>query len=170
MVNSFERWWRHLTTGRMARSRAFPGPVMRAIEAAIRDCEALHPGEIRFAVDTALTIPELMSGLTPRHIAIEAFSRLRVWDTAHNNGVLIYVLLADRDVEIVADRGVGNSRVPLAEWEACCRAMETHFRAGNFRDGAVAGIEAVARVLARFPPVAGTVDVGDELPNAPALL
>jgi uncharacterized membrane protein len=170
MVNSFERWWRHLTTGRMARSRAFPGPVMRAIEEAIRDCEALHPGEIRFAVDTALTIPELMSGLTPRHIAIEAFSRLRVWDTAHNNGVLIYVLLADRDVEIVADRGVGNSRVPLAEWEACCRAMETHFRAGNFRDGAVAGIEAVARVLARFPPVAGTVDVGDELPNAPALL
>ncbi len=170
MVNSPGRFWRHLTTGALARRRAFPDLVMRAIEASIRDCESRHPGEIRFAVDTALSIPELMSGLTPRQSAIDAFSKLRVWDTAYNNGVLIYVLLADRDVEIVADRGVGNSRVPLAEWEACCRAMETHFRAGNFRDGAVAGVEAVARVLARFPPAAGTVDVGDELPNAPALL
>lgn len=170
MVNSFQRWWRHLTTGRMARSRAFPGPVMKAIEEAIRNCEAQHPGEIRFAVDTALSIPELMAGLTPRQTAIEVFSRLRVWDTACNNGVLIYVLLADRDVEIVADRGVGNSRVPLAEWEACCRVMETHFRDGKFRDGAVAGVEAVAKVLARFPPMPGTVDVGDELPDAPVLL
>ncbi len=170
MVNSLGRYWRHLTTGGLARRRAFGGHVMHAIEEAIRNCESRHPGEIRFAVDASLSLSELMAGLTPRQTAIEAFSKLRVWDTAHNNGVLIYVLLADRDVEIVADRGVGNSRVPLAEWEACCRPMEDHFRRGNFRDGAVAGIEAVAKVLARYPPVSEVADVGDELPNAPALL
>ena len=143
---------------------------MHEIEQAIRECESRHAGEIRFAVDVALSFGELWSGVTPRQSAIEAFSKLRVWDTAHNYGVLIYVLLADRDVEIVADRGVGNSRVPVAEWQACCHAMERHFREGKFRDGALAGIRAVAEVLGRHPPQAGVVDAGDELPNAPALL
>ena len=170
MVSPVGRWWRHLTAGSLARRRAFPNLVMAEIEQAIRECESRHVGEIRFAVDTALSLGELWAGITPRQSAIEAFSKLRVWDTAHNNGVLIYVLLADRDVEIVADRSVGNSRVPVTEWEACCHAMETHFRAGNFRDGAVAGVRAVADVLGRYPPQPGTADAGDELPNAPALL
>jgi uncharacterized membrane protein len=169
-VSRLSRWWRHLTTGSLARRRAFPPHVLQAIEQAIRDCEARHPGEIRFAVDTALSPGELWAGLSPRHCAIEAFSRLRVWDTARNNGVLIYVLLADRDVEIVADRAVGNARVPAAEWEACCRVMEQHFGRGRFREGAVAGVHAVADVLARHPPGEAVPDEGDELPNAPAVL
>ena len=168
MVSSLERWWRHWTTGTLARRRAFPTHVMHAVEQAIRECESRHAGEIRFAVDVALSSAELWAGLTPRQSAIEVFSRLRVWDTAHNNGVLIYVLLADRDVEIVADRGVGTGLVPQAEWEDCCRVMETHFAKGRFRDGAVAGINAVADVLARHPPQGP--DAGNELPDAPALL
>ena len=170
MVNGLSRWWRHLTTGSLARRRAFPNHVLHAIEQAIRDCEARHRGEIRFAVDAALSPSELWAGLTPRQCAIDAFSRLRVWDTAHNNGVLIYVLLAERDVEIVADRDVGDRRVPASEWEACCRVMEQHFARGHFRDGAIAGIRAVADVLARHPPGDPIPDAGDELPNAPALL
>ncbi|TDU26576.1 TLP18.3/Psb32/MOLO-1 phosphatase superfamily protein [Panacagrimonas perspica] len=170
MVTSMKRWWRHLTTGSLARRRAFPGLVMQQIESAIRECESRHTGEIRFAVDTALSFAELSAGMSPRECAIEAFSKLRVWDTAHNNGVLIYVLLADRDVEIVADRGVGNSRVPPSEWEACCHAMEAHFRRSHFRDGAVAGIRAVADVLGRYPPEPRVADAGNELPDAPALL
>lgn len=170
MVSPLSRWWRHLTTGSLARRRAFPGIVLNAIEQAIRECESRHTGEIRFAVDAALSPAELWGGLSSRQCAIEAFSRLRVWDTAHNNGVLIFVLLADRDVEIVADRGVGNSNVPPAEWEACCRVMERHFARGHFRDGAIAGIEAVADVLAHFPPTLEVPDAGNELPNAPALL
>ena len=141
---------------------------MIAIQEAIRRCESLHPGEIRFAVDVAMSLSELWAGLTPRERAIEAFSQLRVWDTEHNNGVLVYLLLADRDVEIVADRGVGAGRVPQTEWEACCHVMEKHFARGNFRDGAIAGIEAVADVLSRY---AGTdPEVGNELPDHPALL
>jgi uncharacterized membrane protein len=165
MVNAARRWLRHLCTGALARRRRFPPHAMQAIEQAIRACEQRHAGEIRFAMDAALSVRELWHGLSPREVAIEAFSRLRVWDTADDNGVLIYVLLADRDVEIVADRGV---RAPQAEWEACCRIMEQHFARGHFRDGAIAGIEAVAAVLARHPAV--RPDAGNELPDAPALL
>ncbi|MGQ0501509.1 MAG: TPM domain-containing protein [Panacagrimonas sp.] len=168
MVSRPGRWLRHLATGPWTRRRAFPLHAMEAIEDAIRSCEKIHPGEIRFAVDTALSLPELWHGFTPRDAAIEAFSHLRVWDTEPNPGVLIYVLLADRDVEIVADRGVGNQRVPAAEWQACCQIMEKHFSAGDFRGGAIAGIEAVAAVLARHPPP--RADFGNELPDGVALV
>ena len=77
------------------------------------------------------------------------------------------VLLADRDVEIVADRGVAGGVVSAAQWEACCQVMESRFRTGAFREGAIAGIEAVAAVLARHPPGRAA---GNELPDAPALL
>lgn len=168
MVSSLSRWLRHLMTGTLMRRRAFPPQTMQEIEGAIRACEATHSGEIRFAVDAALSLSDLWNDLRPRECAQEAFARLRVWDTAHNNGVLIYVLLADRDVEIVADRGVGQPRVPPDEWEACCRLMERHFALGRYRDGAIAGIEAVAAVLARHP--AAAADAGNELPDHPALI
>ncbi len=95
------------------------------------------------------------------------FSQLRIWDTEHNNGVLIYLLLADRDVEIVADRGV-HAKVGAQNWEDICRAMEAEFRAGHFEQGAVAGIEAVARQLALHFPRDG--DLGNELPDAPVVM
>jgi uncharacterized membrane protein len=166
-----KRWpriWRHLNTGATAVRRDFPAGTLAAIERAIAAAEARHPGEIRFAVEHSLPFAALWRGLTPRARAIQKFAELGVWDTAHNNGVLIYVLLADRDVEIVADRGVAAGRVPQAEWEQCCRVMEEHFRAGRFQQGAVAGIEAVAAVLARHP--AGPPDAGNELPDRPAVL
>lgn len=170
MVNaSWPRWLRHLLSGPWVLRRSFPPQALAAIEQAVRACEARHAGEIRFAVETALDPVELWRGVQPRQRAEEAFARLRVWDTEHNNGVLIYLLLADHDVEIVADRGVAGARVPPAEWEQCCQVMEQHFRVGRFREGAVAGIEAVADVLARHGPP-GPADVGNELPDRPALL
>ena len=88
----------------------------------------------------------------PRERALDIFSQLRVWDTEHNNGVLIYLLLADRDVEIIADRGI-DAHVGAAGWETICRAMEKDFRAGLFEHGVIKGIEDVSRLLARhFPP------------------
>ena len=148
--------------------QAFPRAALAAIQDAIARCEQRHPGEIRFAVEGALSPLALWRGQTPRERAEQVFSELRVWDTAHNNGVLIYVLLAERDVEIVADRGVGNARVPVAEWRACCETIEAQFRTGAFRDGAIDGIEAVAAVLVRYPPT--QIDAGNELPDAPVLL
>jgi uncharacterized membrane protein len=163
-----QRLWRHMRSGAWAVRRAFGPPVLAAIEQAVRDWERRHPGEIRFAVEADLPLAAIWAGVTPRQRALQVFANLGVWDTEHNNGVLIYVLLADRDVEIVADRGVARSLADAADWESCCRVMEAHFAEGRYRDGAIAGIEAVAAVLARHP--ADGVDVGNELPDAPVVL
>ncbi len=144
----------------------FPAAALRAIEEAIRASERAHAGEIRFAVESALDPAPLLRGVSARERAVGAFSQLRVWDTAQNNGVLIYLLLADHDVEIVADRGIA-ARVAAAEWERICRQMEAHFRDGHFEQGAVAGIHAVGALLARhFPSAGGGVN---ELPDRPHL-
>jgi len=168
MPSRLERIWRHFNIGARAVRRAFPPEAMAAIARKTREIEARQAGEIRFAVEDSLPFRRLWRGVTPRQRALEVFAQLGVWDTRDNNGVLIYVLLADRDVEIVADRGVGAGVVPQAEWEQCCRVIEDHFRAGRFAEGALAGVEAVAAVLARHAP--GPPDAGDELPNQPAVL
>ena len=106
---------------------------------------------------------------TPRARALQVFAALGVWDTEANNGILIYVLLADRDVEIVADRGF-NGRVSPAEWAAVCNTMEEKFRSGQYERGAVEGVHEAGRLLARhYPPLPGGRDE-DELPNRPAVL
>jgi uncharacterized membrane protein len=162
------RTLRHLSTGRALLHRRFPPHTLKAIEHAVRECESRHAGEIRFVVEAALRGPATLRVHTPRARAVEVFSHLRVWDTEHNNGVLIYVLLADHAVEIVADRGVAGGHVPQHEWDAACRLIEKHFGAGDFEQGAVAGVRAVAEVLARHPP--GARGPGNELPDAPVLL
>ncbi len=162
------RTLKHLCIGSLWQHRCFPPATLDAIEHAIRQCESRHAGEIRFAVEAALPLAALWRGQTPRERAQEVFSQLRVWDTEHNNGVLIYLLLADHDVEIVADRGVGNARIAQSEWEHCCRVMEPRLAAGHYLDGAVAGVEAVAAVLQRHPPA--HADVGNEQSDRPTLL
>ena len=119
-------------------------------------------------VETALEPEEVWAGLTPRERAVQTFSDLHMWNTELRNGVLIYVLLADRDVEVCADRGAA-AVIPVAQWEGVCRAMEAHFRGGRFAEGALAGVEAVGALLEKhFPADRGRNR--DELPNQPALL
>ena len=162
------RTLRHLFATRWhTRRRLFTPAVLGHIEAAIRAVEARHAGEIRFAVETALDGEALWRDLPPRARALEVFSQLGVWDTQNNNGVLIYVLLADRDVEIVADRGIA-ARVPAAQWEQVCREIEAFYREGRFAQGSVAGIHGVGRLLERHFP--GQSADPDELPNQPVLL
>ncbi|TCO82036.1 TLP18.3/Psb32/MOLO-1 phosphatase superfamily protein [Plasticicumulans lactativorans] len=147
--------------------RTFPPAALAAIEQAVKASEAAHTGELRFAIEAALGGRALLRGQRARERAIEVFSRLRVWDTEHNNGVLIYVLLADRAVEIVADRGI-DARVGAAAWAAICRDIETAFGAGRFSDGALAGIAAItAQLRTHFPAAA---DDRNELPDAPVVL
>ena len=163
------RWFRHaFDTGSRLR-RAFPQATLDAVEQAVDESERSHTGEIRFAIEAALEPGEVWAGRTPRERALEVFAALGVWDTEANNGVLIYVLLADRDVEIVADRGF-NRLVAAGEWQAVCEDMERHFRNGNFREGALVGVRAVGRIIAtHYPQGPGQRDE-DELPNRPALL
>jgi uncharacterized membrane protein len=158
---------RHLATTRFSTRRRFPPATRAAIEQAIKECESRHAGEIRFVVETAFGLPELWHDVAPRQRALQLFGQLGVWDTAHNSGVLVYVDLADRVVEIIADRGIA-ARVPPAEWAAVCRQMEHHYREGRFREGSVVGILGVAALLGRHFP--GRTPGGDELPSQPVLL
>jgi uncharacterized membrane protein len=165
------RLLRHATTTHWRTRLRFPASTLDAIERAVARAEESHAGQIRFAIETALTPQQILRGMTTRERALEVFSALRVWDTHDNNGVLIYVQLADRNVEIVADRGF-KPRVSPAEWEAVCRRMEAHFREGRFESGAVDGVDAVGQLLARhFPaPPGGRSSAVNELPDRPALL
>lgn len=132
---------RHLVLDRWAVQARFPQATLDAIESAIAAEEARHDGELRFAVEGALPLGDLLAGTTAHARAIELFSRLRVWDTEQNAGVLVYLLLADKRVEIVADRGI-DRRVGHAAWEAICGAMQREFAAGRFEAGAIAGVRA----------------------------
>jgi uncharacterized membrane protein len=164
---SFGRVLRHLFATRWRVRHHFTTTALAEIELAIREVESRHSGEIRFVVETALDGEELWRGITPRERAMNVFGHLGVWDTANNNGVLIYVLFADRDVEIVADRGIAQ-QVSQGEWEQVCREIEAHYREGRFAQGSVAGVLAVGRLLERHFPGRGAD--ADELPNSPVLL
>ena len=158
---------RHLCTTSLHIRNRFPQATLDAIEQAIGASEALHSGEIRFAIEAALDFPPLLHGVTSRQRALDVFSLLRVWDTEHNSGVLIYLLLKDRKVEIVADRGIA-AKVAQSEWETVCRNMERAFRGGDFKAGALAGIQDISTLLARhFPADARNPN---ELPNRPQIL
>ena len=163
----FARFLRHVVTGPRRVRSCFPESALRAIEAAIGEGERRHAGEIRFAVEAAVDPLAVLRGQPPRARALEVFDQLHVWDSANRTGVLIYLLLADRDIEIVADRGIAE-RVAQPEWEAICRAMEVELRAGRYEMGAIVGIRAVSDLLARhFPP--GDANP-DEQPNRPVVL
>lgn len=162
-----KRFVRHLFATDLRTHRCFPAHALTAIEQEIRAAERGHSGELRFVIESALDVGALWRGVTPRQRALEVFGRLRIWDTAHNNGVLIYVLLVDRDVEIVADRGF-DGLVQPPEWEAVCHAMEQEFRQRRFKDGALAGIRAASALIGRhFPPRPQDVN---ELPDRPVIL
>ena len=166
MMN-IKRIAKHLLMTRWQVNRAFSRDSLIAIEQAIKASETAHVGEIRFAVEGALDGAPLFKGQSARERAIDVFSQLRIWDTEHNNGVLIYLLLADRDVEIVADRGI-HAKVGAGEWESICRKMETAFKQANFEDGVVSGIQAVTQhLMQHFPASAAS---RNELPDNPVVL
>src|SRR5712671_1267353 len=158
---------RHLLEHRWRLRRIFSPKVLDAIEAAIKASEATHSGQIRFVVEGALDGAPLFRNQSARERALDIFSKLRIWDTAHNNGVLIYLLLADRQVEIIADRGI-DAKVGASGWERICKAMEIDFRAGNFESGVIKGIQAVSQQLAAYFPRHGASP--NELPDAPVVM
>lgn len=158
------RHW--LTPGWQVR-RTFPAKAFAAIETAISAAERSHGGQICFAVEAALETGPLLRGVSARERALEVFSQLRVWDTEQNNGVLIYLLLADHDVEIVADRGI-SAHVGAAEWERICQTMERAFYDGRFDGGVIEGITLVGAQMALHYPRRG--DTANELSNRPVVL
>ncbi|NOT84968.1 MAG: hypothetical protein HOP02_09410 [Methylococcaceae bacterium] len=166
MVN-FTRWLTHTFITPWRWRLAFPSNVLQEIEQSITESERRHNGELRFAIENALLPSWVWRGMSGRQRATEIFSNLRVWDTEDNGGVLIYVLLADREVHIIADRGIAK-RVKQGEWDAVATAMQSQFSAGRFRPGALEGIQQITTLLARFfPPGAKKIN---ELPNKPVII
>jgi hypothetical protein len=162
------RFWRHIVMTPWKAARAFPPAARESIARAVAGQEKRHRGEVRFVVEAELTSAQLWANVGSRARAVELFAMLGVWDTAENNGVLVYVLLADQKVEIVADRGIG-ARVPQAKWQAICAAMQRSFGAGRFEEGAVAGVSAVSALLEEHFP-AGDGANANELPDQPVML
>lgn len=157
----------HLLLPRSALHRRFPSHALTAIENAIEASETTHSAEIRVAIEVALELRTLWRVRTARERALQVFSDLEVWNTRERNGVLIYVLLAERDVEIVADRGF-DGRIADSEWQRVCTLIEREFKAGRWRDGVLVGIEAITLLLTREFPAAGPNP--NEQQNRPAVL
>jgi uncharacterized membrane protein len=161
-------WIHHLFLDHLALRRAFPRATLAAIARAVTEQEKRHRGQLRVVIEGGLPLQALLAGRAARDRAIEQFTRLRVWDTDDNAGVLIYLLLADRRVEIVADRGI-HARVGDTAWETICGAMQQEFAAGRFEQGMLAGLASVSDLLAQhFPAQADGNSNG--LPDAPVVV
>ena len=162
-----KRFWRHIVMTPWAAARAFSPSTREAIGRAVAERERRHRGELRFVVEAELTSAQLWAGLGSRARAVQVFAMQGVWDTGENTGVLVYVLLADRKVEIVADRGI-SAKVEPARWQAICAAMREAFHDGQFEAGALAGVAAISALLEKhFPADASNAN---ELPDAPVML
>lgn len=167
MKINMKRILRHLLSTHWQVKRAFPHTTLAAIEQEIKASEAAHIGEIRFAVEGALSGSPLYLDQSARERAIDIFSQLRMWDTDYRNGVLIYLLLADHSVEIVADRGM-HAKTGAPQWERICRGMEAAFREGRYEQGVIDGIGAVNHLLTKHFPSNGTSR--NELPDKVVVL
>jgi len=161
------RLFQHLLFFPWRLRQLFNKPVLAAIEREITASEQRHNGQIRFAVEANFGLLPLLRGVTSRARALDVFAQLRVWDTEQNNGVLIYLLLAEHRVEIVADRGI-NAKLDQAVWQRICQDIQRALREGAFADGVCTGIREIdAHLTAHFPSTRATIN---ELPDHPVVL
>ena len=163
------RAFRHLWLDAGDARRAVTPAGLQRLEEAVRRSEIHHRGELRLCIEAGLSVPLLWRGITPRQRAVEVFSRLQVWDTEQNNGVLIYLLLADRRIEIVADRGLAR-HVGAARWLALTDALATHLKAGAFEQGLTGAVQEIDMLLRQhFPAQDGRANP-NELPDSVVIL
>ncbi|MBL8522649.1 MAG: TPM domain-containing protein [Betaproteobacteria bacterium] len=162
-----KRFFRHVWMSPIQVRRCFPQTTLDAIKQAVAAGEKTHRGQVRFVVEAELTTGQLWADLGSRQRAIDVFSMLRVWDTEENNGVLVYVLLADHKVEIVADRGI-HREVGEERWRAICKEIELRYRKGDFLGGSVIGIDKISAELAHAFPARGGEK--NEQPDQPVVM
>ena len=164
----FLRVLRHRWMDDADRRRSVPPELLAKLARYVAASEARHTGEVRICVETALPNSYIWRNAAPRERAVTLFGKLRVWDTAHNNGVLIYLLLAERSIEIVADRAF-NDKVSAAQWQSITDSMSSAFKAGQFEAGLTQALEEVSALLVAHFPLADGAKRPNELPNAPFL-
>lgn len=168
LLARLRRHWRHLRSRRADIESTLGRGVLERLTARVQASESLHAGELRLCIEAGLPLSYLRRGASPRERAVMMFGKLRVWDTEANTGVLIYLLLADHAIEIVADRGL-NPHVSPAQWQAIVEAMAPALKAGRFEDGLAVAIDRVGALLqAHCPRIDGRAD-RNELGDAPDL-
>ncbi len=160
------RWLKHRASDPRDVDRVLPPAAMQRLGARVAASEQRHSGEIRICVEPALPSSYVWKHLTARDRAITMFGKLRVWDTEYNNGVLIYLMLAEHAIEIVADRGLLR-HVTREQWQAIVERMREPLRAGRFEDGLNMAVDTVDALLAERFPLAPDQSNPNELPDAP---
>ena len=168
MQGKWRRLLKHLWLDEDDTARAIPPELVERLARRVAASERRHTGEVRIYVEAGLPLSYLLRGAKPRERAVAMFGKLRIWDTEQNNGVLIYLLLAEHAIEIVADRGVAR-HVPHAQWQAVVEHMRTAFREGRFEDGLTHALEEVSALLVQHFPAAPGAANANELPDAPVL-
>ena len=163
-----KRMARHRWVDESDSQRAVPPAMAERLRRRVAASEHRHTGEVRICVEAGLPLSYLWRAASARERAIAQFGKLRVWDTEHNNGALIYLLLADRAIEIVADRGL-NSVVSPAQWTEMVQRLSAALRAGNFEDGLTQALGEVSAVLVQHFPADGSNPNPNELDDRPVL-
>ena len=163
-MNTLMRLLRHRWLDEGDARRALGNEALARLEARVRHSEQGHTGEIRLCVEAGLPLSYLWRGATARERAVTMFGKLRVWDTEDNNGVLIYLLLAEHRIEVVADRGVAR-RAGEAAWAGIVAGMGDAFRSGRYEQGLAAAIDAVDALLREHFPLAAGASNPNELPD-----
>lgn len=164
----WHRLWQHLSYAPRQTRRLFPPAELLRLTDDIAHSELQHRGELKLVIEGSYTTTQLLADLQSRARAIELFGRYQVWDTEDNTGVLIYLLLAEHRIEIVADRGIAR-QVPQTQWDAICSEMQQALAQGKYIDGLRAGMLRITALLAQHFP-AGAVDNPNELCDAPIIL
>ena len=165
-MTPFKRFLRHLWLDTGDTRRALDDAAMARLQSRVQASEQHHSGEIRVVVEASLPWSYLWRGLPARARALTLFGKLRVWDTEHNNGVLVYLLLADHAIEIVADRGLAR-QVPQAHWDGVLAHMQQAFRQRQFEAGLTEAIDRVDEMLRLHFPLAPGQRNPNELPDLP---
>jgi uncharacterized membrane protein len=168
MANRWGRLLKHRLVDDGDAKRMLGDAALERLKTRVAESERHHSGEIRICVEAGLPFSYLRRHATPRERAVAMFGKLRVWDTEQDNGVLIYLLLAEHAIEIVADRGL-NRHVDAAEWERIAATMREAFRSHRFEEGLNQAVDAVDALLVRHFPLAAGAPNPNELPNAPEL-
>ena len=149
--------------------RILPATVLARLQERVAASERLHSGEIRVCVEAGLPLSYLWRQASARDRALTLFGKLRVWDTEHNNGVLIYLLLAERRIEIVADRGL-NQHIPAVHWTQIAGDMSAAFKSAQFEQGMNQAVDTVSALLHRHFPLAPGASNPNELADVPIIL
>lgn len=167
-MGTWARLWRHLTTTKASGKRMFPKQTLLEIQSAIAEGETMHKAEVRLIIEPSHDLSAILANIGSRQRAAELFGLYRIWDTERNCGILIYINLADHQVEIIADRGIAKL-ISNEHWQSICATMTTGFARGNYHDSAIAGIRQLNELLQQYLPE-DVIPQKNQLSDQPILL